>query len=68
VIRDKIAVDIGISPDAVSNIVSEWRNHTGSYAADELRSFAVTLRKIGLTPSGVRCRFECYDVEEVRII
>jgi hypothetical protein len=48
--RDKIATDIGISPGAVSNIVSQWKNDIGSYEADELRSFAVTLRKIGITP------------------
>jgi hypothetical protein len=50
--RDKIAVDIRISPGAASNIIGEWRNDIGSYAADELRSFAVSLRKIGLTLSG----------------
>ena len=48
--RDKIATDIGISPGAVSNIVSQWKNDIGSYEADELRRFAVTLRKIGITP------------------
>jgi hypothetical protein len=48
--RDKVAADMGISPGAVSNIVSQWKNNVGSYEADELRSFAVTLRKIGITP------------------
>jgi hypothetical protein len=49
--RDKIAFDNGISAGAVTNIVDGWRMSLGSYAADELRDLAVTLKKIGTSPA-----------------
>jgi hypothetical protein len=49
--RDKIALDNGISAGAVTNIVDGWRMSLGSYAADELRDLAVTLKKIGTSPA-----------------
>jgi hypothetical protein len=48
--RDKIADDIDLSAGAVTNIVNEWRQALGFYLADQLRDFAVTLKKIGITP------------------
>jgi hypothetical protein len=51
--RDKIAGDNGISARAVTNIVDDWRLALGFSAADELRELAVTLRKIGITPSSM---------------
>jgi hypothetical protein len=49
--RDKIAFDLGISAGAVTNIINGWRNGLGSYSADELRDMAITLRRIGISPT-----------------
>ena len=51
--RDKIAGDNDLSAGAVTNIVNEWRQSLGFYLADQLRDFAVTLKKVGITP--VQC-------------
>lgn len=51
--RDKIAGDNDLSAGAVTNIVNEWRQSLGLYLADQLRDFAVTLKKVGITP--VQC-------------
>lgn len=48
--RDKIAGDNDLSAGAVTNTVNEWRQALGFYLADQLRDFAVTLRKLGITP------------------
>jgi hypothetical protein len=49
--RDKIAVENGLSAGAVTNIVNEWRQALGFYAAEALRDMSVTLKKIGITPA-----------------
>jgi hypothetical protein len=46
--RNDIAVENGISSGAVPNIIKEYRQHLGS-AAEELRQFAVTMTKVGIT-------------------
>jgi hypothetical protein len=51
--RDKIVGDNDLSGGAVTNLVNEWRQSLGFYLADQLRDFAVTLKKVGITP--VQC-------------
>jgi hypothetical protein len=48
--RDNIAIENGLSSGTVSNVVREWKEEIGSLSADQLREFAVTLRKSGMTP------------------
>ena len=43
--RDTIAHENGLSTGTVSNVVREWKEEIGSLSADQLREFAVTLRK-----------------------
>jgi len=49
--RNDIAAQNGLSTGAVTNIVNEWRQSLGLKAANELRGFATTLKKIGITAS-----------------
>ena len=49
--RNDIAAENGLSSGAVTNIINEWRQSLGFAAADELREFATTLRKRGITAS-----------------
>jgi chromosome segregation ATPase len=49
--RNDIAAENGLSTGAVTNIVNEWRHSLGFTAVHELREFATTLRKIGITAS-----------------
>lgn len=56
--RDTIANNNGLSAGAVTNIVNEWRIQLGFSLFDELRDLAITLKKIGITPTqcAVGCR------------
>ena len=45
--RDLIAVDIGLSAGAVTNIINQWRHGLGYPLADDLRELAVTSKKLG---------------------
>jgi hypothetical protein len=47
--RDLIAVDIGLSAGAVTNIINQWRRGLSYPLADDLRELAVTFKKIGIT-------------------
>jgi hypothetical protein len=47
--RDLIAIDIGLSTGAVTNIIKEWRRGLSYPLADELRELAITFKKIGIT-------------------
>ncbi len=43
--RDQIALDVGISGGKVSGIINDWITEMGKPNAEELRDFAVTVRK-----------------------
>ena len=47
--RDRIADKHGLSTGTVTNIVREWSAGLEEAVADELREFALALRKLGLT-------------------
>jgi hypothetical protein len=49
--RNEISAENGLSSGAVTNIVNEWRRNLGFAIPDELREFATTLRKVGITAS-----------------
>ena len=47
--RDLIAADTGLSTGAATNIIDEWRQNLGIPLAKDLREFAITLKKIGIS-------------------
>ena len=49
--RNDIAANNGLSDGAVTNIVKEWKHNLGFSLADDLRELAVTMKKVGVTPS-----------------
>ena len=49
--RDEIAHNNGLSGGTITNIINEWRQGLGLAASDELREFAITLRKVGISPA-----------------
>jgi FtsZ-binding cell division protein ZapB len=49
--RDVIAAESSLSAGTVTNLVNEWRQALGLVAADELRDLAITLKKVGITPT-----------------
>jgi FtsZ-binding cell division protein ZapB len=49
--RDVIAAESSLSTGAVTNLVNEWRQALGLVTADELRDLAITLKKVGITPT-----------------
>jgi hypothetical protein len=55
--RDRIALELGLSTGAVTNIVNEWRLAISFPVAEELRELAVSLKKIGITPD--ECAIGC---------
>jgi hypothetical protein len=55
--RDRIALELGLSTGAVTNLVNEWRKAISFPVAEELRVLAVSLKKIGITPD--ECAIGC---------
>lgn len=47
--RDQIAKEIGISTGSVSNILRDWKYKIGIPVAEELRDFAVIVKKSGMS-------------------
>ncbi len=47
--RDEIAKETGVAPGSVSNKVNDWKKRIASPDIEELRRFAVNLRKSGMT-------------------
>jgi hypothetical protein len=47
--RDEIAVETGVAPGSVSNKVNEWKRKIEAPDIEELRRFAVNIRKSGMT-------------------
>jgi Homeodomain-like domain len=50
--RDRIAAKHGLSTGTVTNIIREWSAGLEDGVADELREFALALRKLGITAPG----------------
>ncbi len=46
---DEIAKEIGISRGTVSNIVKEWKDRLGIPISGELRKFALTVKRSGIS-------------------
>ena len=47
--RDEIATETGVAPGSVSNKVNEWKRRIDAPDIEELRRFAVNMRKSGMT-------------------
>jgi hypothetical protein len=47
--RDEIAEETGVAPGSVSNKVNEWKKRLASPDIEELRRFAVNMKKSGIT-------------------
>ncbi len=47
--RDEIAKETGVAPGSVSNKVNEWKRRIEAPDIEELRRFAVNIRKSGMT-------------------
>ncbi len=47
--RDSISSDLGISAGGVSNTIKEWKMRIGVPEIEELRDFATTVKKSGLS-------------------
>jgi hypothetical protein len=47
--RDEIAKETGAAPGSVSNKVNDWKNRIAAPDIEELRRFAVNMRKSGTT-------------------
>ncbi len=47
--RDEIAEETGVAPGSVSNKVNDWKNRIEAPDVEELRRFAVNLKKSGMT-------------------
>ncbi len=47
--RDQIALDVGISGGKVSGIIKEWITEIGKPNVEDLRDFAATVRKSGIS-------------------
>ncbi len=47
--RDEIAKEAGVAPGSVSNKVNEWKRRIEAPDIEELRRFAVNMRKSGMT-------------------
>jgi hypothetical protein len=48
--RDQIAFDVGISGGKVSGIIKDWITEIGKPNVEDLRDFAATVRKSGISP------------------
>lgn len=48
--RDKIASELNVSTEAVSNTISEWKDGIGSYNADYIRELAIGMKKANIKP------------------
>ena len=47
--RDEIATETGVAPGSVSNKINEWKRRIDAPDIEELRRFAVNMRKSGMT-------------------
>jgi hypothetical protein len=47
--RDEIAKDIGIASGSVTNKINEWKGRIDAPDIEELRQFAMVVRKSGMT-------------------
>ena len=46
---DQIAKETNLSKGTVYNLVKRWKDNLGSIGVDEIREFAITVNKSGLT-------------------
>ena len=47
--RDQIAKEMGISAGKVSNIIKDWKSGVEIPNVEELREFAITVKKSGMS-------------------